>query len=108
MLYNILKSQLHSFVIRLISTVFRCRPRCQQVIIRASDSFKPGHIPDNRIDTAGPWSVGLCGADRARLLSVLLEAVRSPATVPRSVPPGLHAHIRNERVGSAAHLAGEQ
>ena len=69
MRYNIVKSQLHSFVIRLISTVFRCRPRCQQVIIRARDSFQPGHIPDIRIDAAGSLIPGagrrlLCGHPR--------------------------------------------
>ena len=55
MRFNIVKSQLQSFVIRVISTVFRCRRRCRQVIIRARDSFQPGHIPVNRIDAAGSW-----------------------------------------------------
>ena len=30
------------------------------VIIRARDSFQPGHIPDNRIDAAGSFLAGLC------------------------------------------------
>ena len=52
MRYNIVKSQLQSFVIRVISTVFRCPRRCQQVIIRARDSSQSGHSCVHRTDAS--------------------------------------------------------
>ena len=50
MRYNIVKSQLEAFIIRPISAVFQPGYTNASVIIRARDSFQPGHIPDNRID----------------------------------------------------------
>ena len=79
MRFNIVKSQLQSFVIRVISTVFRCRRRCRQVIIRARDSFQPGHIPVNRIDAAGSWRV-CARSERARAGALLGERRRSVLT----------------------------
>ena len=57
MRYNIVKSQLEAFIIRPISAVFQPGYTNAPVIIRARDSFQPGHIPDNRIDAAGSWRV---------------------------------------------------
>ena len=67
MRYNIVKSQLEAFIIRPISAVFQPGYTNASVIIRARDSFQPGHIPDNRIDAAGPWRV--CAVAFARACS---------------------------------------
>lgn len=62
MRYNIAKSKLHSFVMRLILTVFRCRPAMSashRAVVRARDSFQPEHIPpDNRRIDAAPRGGG--------------------------------------------------
>ena len=62
MRFNIVKSQLQSFVIRVISTVFRCRRRCRQVIIRARDSSQSGHSCVHRTDASAIERVCELGA----------------------------------------------
>ena len=61
---------------------FSLSARCQQVIIRASDSFKPGHIPDNRIDAAGPWRVCAARTERGCCPWWRLSAPRPPSLAP--------------------------
>eukprot|EP01043_Picozoa_sp_COSAG02_P037263 COSAG02_NODE_2783_length_8036_cov_41.488976_3_plen_200_part_00 len=78
---------------RLISTVFRCRRRCRQVMIRARDSFQPGHIPVHRID-AGRGFLACAG-------SICAAAGGSRSEPAGAAPAGRRAGARRRATGLA-------